>query len=226
MDCELGAAQACVNGVTSGTNTKFASSWDLWLEFLHRIEHYHDPYLDALEPPDRLRVCGAFLHARRRGDLGGIRSAKQVIASTAKTTLNHVAATFVSSAREDPALDSRGRRHEHLRRQVSAYQRTDPPVKHQKAIPPVVFRYVINNASHPRAKARGQLLAGALLFALQSCEYLFILHRPGREENPGNRGPRHCIHGGSHSNSALPPTPPLVRSGHDQFWRPEVTDPF
>ena len=174
MDCELGTAQARAVGVTSGTNTKYAGSWDFWLDFLRRIGHHHDPFLDTLLPPDRLRICGVFLHARRRGDLGGARSARQVIASTAKTTLDHVAATFVSSARQDPTLDTRGHRHEHLRRQVSAYRRVDPPVKHQKAIPPVVFRYVINNAHHPRAQARGQLLAGALFFALRSCEYLFI----------------------------------------------------
>ena len=47
-------------------------------------------------------------------------------------------------------------------------------MKHQKAMPPVVFRYVINHSAHPRAAARGQLLAGALFFALRSCEYLFI----------------------------------------------------
>ena len=38
----------------------------------------------------------------------------------------------------------------------------------------VVFRYVANNASHPRTKARGQLLAGALFFAFRGCKYPLI----------------------------------------------------
>ena len=146
----------------------------MWLEFLRRIQHFNDPYLEELEPPDRLRICGAFLHARRRGDLGGERSAQQVSASTAKTTLDHVAATFVSNHKDDPIADSRGKPHEHIRRQIIAYRRSDPPVKHQKALPPVVFRLAIDRARLPRAHARTQLLSGALFFALRGCEYVFV----------------------------------------------------
>ena len=177
MDCELGAAQARALGVTGGTVSKYASSWNLWLDFLHRIHFHNDPYLEELSPPDKLRVCSAFLHARRRGDLGGTRSARQVAASTAKSTLDHVASTFVANSRPDPTADTRGDRHEYLRRQISGYRRHDPPVKHQKALPPIVFRHVIHYATHPRAKARSQLLSGALFFALRSCEYLFIGHK-------------------------------------------------
>ena len=47
-------------------------------------------------------------------------------------------------------------------------------MKHQKALPPVVFRLAIDRARLPRAHARTQLLSGALFFALRGCEYVFV----------------------------------------------------
>ena len=141
----------------------------MWLEFLQRIGHFDDPYLEELEPPDRLRICGAFLHARRRGDLGGARSAQQVSLSTAKTTLHHVAATFVSNHKENPIADSRGKPHEHIRRQIAAYKQKDPPVKHQKALPPIVFCFAINRAHRrvPRGLCRTFALPSKRVTSLQ-----------------------------------------------------------
>ena len=176
MDCESGAAEACHRGATEGTHAKHASSWTFYLEFLTRIGHKDDPYLEKLDPPHRLRICGAFLHARRRGDLGSYRSAKQVIASTANETINHVAATFVSNHRPNPTADISGQVHIYIRRQIKGYRRLDPPVKYQKALPPIVFRKIINQSHYPRAQARAQLLSGALFFAMRSCKYLFVGH--------------------------------------------------
>lgn len=139
MDCESGAAEASKQGVTQGTNVKYASSWNLYLEFLAWIKHNGDPYLEELDPPHHRCIFGAFLHAQQQGDLGSSRFAKQVIASTAKETIDHVAATFVSTHRKDPIANTYRQVHEHIRRQISGYRRFNSPVKHHKDLPPIVF---------------------------------------------------------------------------------------
>ena len=176
MDCESGAAEACHRGATQGTHLKHASSWTFYLEFLTRIRHDDDPYLEKLDPLHRLCIFGAFLHAQQGGDLGSSRFAKQVIVGTAKETINPVAAAFVSNHRPDFIADSRRHTHIHIKRQIKGYRQLDPPMKHQKALPPIVFRQIINQSYHPRAQAHAQLLSGALFFAMRSCEYLFVGH--------------------------------------------------
>lgn len=58
-----------------------------------------------------------------------------------------------------------------LTRQVKAYKKNDKPTKHQKALPPEVYRQLLRHASHPRAIARAILLSSALWFCMRSCEY-------------------------------------------------------
>ena len=174
MDLEAGAARARASGVTQGTISKHSSGWNLWLEFLGRVEHYGSPFLDGLDEAARLRLCGAFMHAKRRGDLGKRASTRQIQSGTARAALDSVAATFVEHYRDSPILDSRGKIHLHIRRQTAGYKRFDPPKKHEKAMPPVVFRYRLRMALHKRARARAHLLGGAVFFAMRSCEYTSV----------------------------------------------------
>jgi len=85
-----------------------------------------------------------------------------------------VAATFVEHNRPSPILDSRGKVHQHIRRQTAGYKRSDPPKRHEKAMPPIVFRYRLRMALHKRARARAHLLGGAVFFAMRSCEYTYV----------------------------------------------------
>ena len=85
-----------------------------------------------------------------------------------------MAATFVANSRQSPILDSRGKLHQHIRRQTAGYKRDDPPRSHQKAMPPIVFRYRLRMARHARARARAHLLGGAVFFAMRSCEYTSV----------------------------------------------------
>ena len=112
--------------------------------------------------------------AKRRGDLGKSSSPNEVQSGTARTALDYVAATFVEHGRPSPILDSRGKLHMHIRRQTAGYKRFDPPKKHEKAMPPIVFRYRLRMALHRRARARAHLLGGAVFFAMRSCEYTFV----------------------------------------------------
>lgn len=58
-----------------------------------------------------------------------------------------------------------------ISRQTRAYKHEDPTTKHQKALPPEVYRFRLRTARTDREKARATLLAAALFFALRSCEY-------------------------------------------------------
>ncbi|KAL7524113.1 hypothetical protein ACHAXR_000446, partial [Thalassiosira sp. AJA248-18] len=55
-----------------------------------------------------------------------------------------------------------------------AYKEADPPTKHQKALPPEVYRLILSQAKSSREIARAILLSGALFFACRSCEYSLV----------------------------------------------------
>ena len=119
-------------GVTEGTHQKRARSWDLWMGFLNRIHHpRNDTYLEKHDELERLRICGAFMHAVRRGDFGR----KGVKGDTARTAMDNVAAAFVESGRRSPIVDVRGRTHAHIERQTKGDQQDGPATKHEEALP-------------------------------------------------------------------------------------------
>lgn len=168
MDCLVGAAEDQEKGVQLGTHAKYAGSWNCWLVWLEYIGA-DDPYLQQLSCPQRIRTMCAFMHALRRGDFspGGA----QIKGKTAKTTVDHVAATIVASDGQDPRFDSSNNESLILKRQVQGYKKSDPKTKHQKAIPPEVYRFILRRAQHPRSRAKAELLCGNLFFASRSCEY-------------------------------------------------------
>ena len=126
------------------------------------------------------------MHAKRRGDLGKRASSRQVNAGTARTALDNVAKTFVENDRPSPVLDTRGEFHQHLRRQQAGYERSDPPRRHEKAMPPMVFRYRLRMARHKRARARAHLLGGAVFFAMQLSTYVGSKDRKTRPIQVGD----------------------------------------
>ena len=87
-----------------------------------------------------------------------------------------MAAAFVESGRRSPILDSRGKTHNYIARQTKGYKKDDPATKHEKAIPPIVYRHILEMADNPRELAKAHLLCGALFFAMRSCEYLWVSH--------------------------------------------------
>ena len=170
MDCLAGAARAREQGITKGTQAKQSRAWSQWLDFLKRIEvPTDDPYLDVMCPNQRLGICCAFMHAQRIGHFGPGRYSHQKVGSTARKALDDVAAVFVESHRRNPIVDSRGRVHTNVDRQTRGYKRTDPATKHEKAL-----RHRLRHSPTTRAKARANLVAGALFFAKRSCEYLYV----------------------------------------------------
>ena len=85
-----------------------------------------------------------------------------------------MAAAFVESGRRSPIIDTRGKTHTHIDRQTRGYKKDDPTTKHEKALPPRVFRHRMAIAVLPRERARAVLVSGALFFAMRSCEYTYV----------------------------------------------------
>ena len=180
MDCISGAEMARDKGVTKATHQKRDSSWDQWLGFLQRIGLGHDTYLETLDGSGQIRICGAFMHAKRRGDFGRM----PVKGDTARKALDHVAAAFVESNRPSPITDTRGKTHISIERQTRGYKREDPTTVHEKALPAIIFRHLLEHALTPRQKARANLVCGALFFACRSCEYSHVGNIDDRKTGP------------------------------------------
>lgn len=79
--------------------------------------------------------------------------------------------------RRSPIVDARGKVHVHIERQTRGYKREDPATKHEKALPPKVFRHRLRMAKLPRELARAHLLCGALFYGMRSCEFLGVGNR-------------------------------------------------
>ena len=150
-----------------GTHSKYASSWRNWLDFCER-SYISDPYLEEFSSINRARILCAFMDACRNGTFSKMDSVK---GETAGQAMDHVATTIANSGREDPRLNVSGKTHIMIQRQRRSYKKVDPPVKHQKALPPEVYRQLIRTATRPREKARAILLGGAVFFCKRSCEY-------------------------------------------------------
>ena len=61
-----------------------------------------------------------------------------------------------------------------LIRQLKGYEKSVPPIKHQKCLPIGVFQRLRANTASDLATAMGQLAVGALFFGMRSCEYLQV----------------------------------------------------
>mmetsp|Transcript_1015 Transcript_1015/g.1672 ORF Transcript_1015/g.1672 Transcript_1015/m.1672 type:complete len:350 (+) Transcript_1015:685-1734(+) len=90
---------------------------------------------------------------------------------TASQTADNVATTIVESGRPDPRKNEQGHTFLMIKRQKKSYSKSDSPVKHQKALPPEVYRTILRSSNHPRELARAQTLGAALFFCMRSCEY-------------------------------------------------------
>ena len=95
---------------------------------------------------------------------------------------------MLASGGIDPRIDSSGNQSLILRRQQQGYKKSDPKTKHQKAIPPEVYRFILRRARNPRSRAKAELLCGNLFFASRSCEY----SKTQRHEEKRTRTIRPC----------------------------------
>ena len=73
-----------------------------------------------------------------------------------------------------PVTDTIGNTHNHVDRHTKGYKCLDPSTQHEKALPPIVFYHILQQALLPLERARASLIYGALFFAVKICEYKYV----------------------------------------------------
>ena len=124
--------------------------------------------------PQEWQVCitCAFMHAfwMRRFAKDKTRD-EPLTSGYTRATVNDVAATMPALGHRDPQIDGNDAVHLAIKQQTRGYHKTDPNVKHQKALPIRIYEQVNNQEVNDLDKAIAYLLSGALFFAMRSCEY-------------------------------------------------------
>jgi len=87
--------------------------------------------------------------------------------------LSNIRTRFEDEGFERPITTPSGRLLPCIERQLQGYKREDPASKQQAALPLIVFETLLRNNKTPLSEAIGQLTAGALYFAMRSCEYSY-----------------------------------------------------
>jgi hypothetical protein len=108
LGCDfLARALTATEGVTLSTHEKQTRYWNLWLQYLEKIELGDDKYRKRLDEWDRPRICCAFAHAYRSGYFekeGRNANGHQVVADTVDTALFYEANTFRDNDHEVPVM--------------------------------------------------------------------------------------------------------------------------
>ena len=150
------------------THAKYSRSWHLWQQFLTKIPT-DDIYLVSFTQNQRNTIISVFLDTVKNGEFN--KQGRPVQGNTARQTTDHVCKIIESCGWPDPRVNTAGKVCIQITRQLRTYKSNDPATHHQKAIPPEVYRWLLRHANGPRQQARAHLLAGALFFAMRSCEY-------------------------------------------------------
>ena len=156
-------------GIASGTHSQQNGCFARWERFLACCG-VQDKFLDTFSVNSRIYILSAFAASVRRNEHGKT-GLSALSAQTVRVTINNVCAQFRTSLRGSPNLEADGRPSLRIKRQIDGYISHDPATKHQKCIPPSVFRKLLHNTSTPLSTAIGQLTTGALFFGMHSCEY-------------------------------------------------------
>ncbi|KAL7502321.1 LOW QUALITY PROTEIN: hypothetical protein ACHAXN_000301, partial [Cyclotella atomus] len=168
MDRLASTIDAQDKGVTLDTHSKYARSWRISNKFLKKIPT-NNKYLDGFTQNERNTTLCVFMDTVKNGEFN--KQSKSVRGTTVQKDADNVAKIIKASGWPDPRLTESGKQSLQYKRQTSNYKSRDGASKHQKALPPEVYRWWICQATHNREKARANLLAGALFFGMRSCEY-------------------------------------------------------
>jgi hypothetical protein len=169
----LGATCAASEGVTKGTTKTEATSWRRWCEFLQQAGLAAEPFLEPFSRQDKHRILGAVAQAIRAKLFSQSTKGKghPIGKGTVSAHLGHVATAFTSHGRPSPKFDADGKPAFLLRRQLRAYQNSDPAVKHQEVLPfELIKRMVTRKHKEPILVVFHQLMLFGFFFAMRSCE--------------------------------------------------------
>jgi hypothetical protein len=145
-----------------------STTWRIWEHFCAFINA--DPTLT--ESDDPITILQLFAHCYRRGELSP--SKTQVRGKTVADALRSVGQTLSNLGYSDPRLLPSGKLTFRLQRQLSYYNKKDPPPNRVKPIPIQVLRTTCTTlrlAQHPRSTALADMLTLGFFFLLRPGEY-------------------------------------------------------
>ena len=157
------------NGQAAGTQSKQTECFSRWKRFLAAIGS-EDLFLDNWDTEQRIYLLCAFAASVRRNKFG-TRAKKQLAGGTVSSTVSNICSSFRSNFRDDPSLDSSGKKALLLARQLKKYIAEDPAILHQMALPIVVFMKIWRAQMTKKFTVLAQMVIGAFFFGLRSCEY-------------------------------------------------------
>ena len=156
-------------GVAPGTYSQQSGCFARWCKFQEDIG-IDNRFLDGLDNSQRTGILSAFCESVRRNE-NRKRKLDRLAGDTVKATLTNVCLTIWSSFWVNPAVDDKGAFSLTLKKQLHNYRQSDPPTKHQKALPTIVFKKIWQNKLSQKNIALSELITGALFFGMRSCEY-------------------------------------------------------
>jgi hypothetical protein len=155
----------------AATLSKQSRSFIKFKQFLDSCD-IKDYFLDSFSQEQRSLILSGFAHFTRTHRSNKSSTASTTLqGNTVATTLSHVVQTFRQNLRSDPTNDTTGSKSAILRRQLKAYRDSDPARKSQACLPLKVWIRLQGPQQSKLETAMGNLLTGALFFAMRSCEY-------------------------------------------------------
>lgn len=159
--------------VTKATHSKRIGDWDRWIKYLSAVDKENDPFLQRIaddEGYSRSDYFQSFLVCYRHNFFGTKTNGK-IGAQRLRQCISIIASRFEDEGLPRPVVSYSGNLIPQIRRQLQCYKNEDPPVKRQASLPLTIFETLYKSNPKPLARAIGELTAGALFFAMRSCEY-------------------------------------------------------
>jgi hypothetical protein len=155
-------------GVNAKQQVTDTTIWDTWQDFC--LSLHADPTLHQADDP--VTLLQLFAHRYRRGEISPSRSA--VKGKTVGDALRAVGQTISNMGYQDPRLLPSGKLNFRLSRQLSSYNKRDPPPSRVKPIPIQVLHTACRTlrlATHPRSTAIADMITLGFYFLLRPGEY-------------------------------------------------------
>ena len=170
MDCIHAGIDDSRGAVTPQTSAKHAGAFRKFQMFLQECGIQDDPFLDAFQANQKTLILTGFAYSVRTNQ-NGRTNRPTLHGSTVGSTIGDLVQAFRQNLRPDPTLDVSGLKAQILTRQIKAYTNKDPPTQHQACLPLVVWKAIAADDNTKQNEAIGQLIVGALFFAMRSCEF-------------------------------------------------------
>jgi hypothetical protein len=170
MDCIHAGIAASERGIAAQTLAKQHRSVSRFTQFLAACGIRDNPFLDGFTQEQRILILSGYAHHVRQNRHGST-SKDRLQGTTVSAAISDVVQTFRSNLRPDPTHDRSNQKSTLIQRQLKAYRATDPARKSQACLPIQVWMAIGADRSSSLTCALGDLIIGALFFAMRSCEY-------------------------------------------------------